>query len=269
MKTLLLLAAQLAATWPAAHWAYLKTCYASDERRELVALAALACFVVAWSRAAVARSPAHADRSLAGPAVGVLVCAVGGLLAPGLPAALLAAVSGTYTASVLCTERRFHVGLFGLALLALPVLPLFETQLGLPLRLISAGGAAGLLRVSGFEVVAVGAALDEAGRIVSVDEPCAGLAMLWTGLLVTFVGANLWRLGNGATIAGAALAVLVLVAANALRTASLFVVETRPLGLPAWMHPAVGLFVELVVLTALLWMLRVRAPDRCDTRLST
>jgi exosortase/archaeosortase family protein len=259
MKVLLLLAAQAAALWPAAHWSWLRARYASPERTMLVAFAALALLVFVASR----RRTGQPERDLTGPALGVLAAGLAGAWLPGLPAALCAAASLTWTAAVLASERRFHVGWFGLAFLALPVLPVFQTHLGLPLRLASATGAAALLRMAGLDVVAAGAYLDEAGALVGVDPPCAGLGMLWTALLAAFVAASLWDVGNLATAASALGVTLAVVAANVLRTAALFLLETRSLAAPTWAHPAVGLLLELVVVLAILWFMRSRAPDPC------
>jgi exosortase/archaeosortase family protein len=258
VKTLLLLAAQVAALWPAAHWYWLRMRYASSERWPLVALALLLVLVVVASRRA-----GRAERDLTGPALGVLACGFAGAWLPGLAAAILAVASLTWTASVLASERRFHVGWLGLGLLALPVLPVFQAHLGLPLRLVSAAGAAGLLRAIGIDVVASGAYLDEAGVLVGVDAPCAGLGMLWTALLAAFAAASLWGVGNRATLVAALGVTLAAVGANALRTAALFLLETRPLVAPAWAHAAVGLLLELLVVVAILLYLRSRAPAPC------
>ncbi len=236
MRSALLLAAGLAALWPELHWFYLRTRYASQDREELVALAAAVAVLLA-----VREGRSAPRRSLAGPALLVLGLAGARTFLPELAAALAALCALAWTASLLWTKRRFHAGLFGLLLLALPIVPMFQLQLGMPLRTAAAGAAAGLLRAQGVAVERIGTCLEWNGALVAVDPPCSGLAMAWTTLLLAMTAASLARASNAATAVAAALALLAALAANVLRTAALFRVEVGLVDLPSGAHAGVGL----------------------------
>jgi exosortase/archaeosortase family protein len=265
VRALGLLLLHVVAVWPVAHDAYLGIRHTSEKGAELLVVLACAALLLAWARSGSPRP----GRSLAGPAVGLVACAALAATGPPLVAAVLAAANFTWTASLLLTTRRFHGGLFGLALLALPILPVFRLHLELPLRHLAARGAAALLRGSGADVRAVGTLLESGDLLVGVDPACAGVSMLWTGLLVALCAACLWDLGNVRTLVAAVLAVALVAAANTLRAAALFLVETSAVELPGWSHPAVGLVVQLGAVVSLLLLMRRWAPVRCSTPAST
>lgn len=66
--------------------------------------------------------------------------------------------------------------------------------------------------------------------------------MLWTGLLLASAMAGAIRLSSLRTAAALMLAVLAVVAANALRASALFYVETGIVHLPEAAHSAIGIF---------------------------
>ena len=127
-----------------------------------------------------------------------------------------------------------------LILLSLPVMPSLQFYCGYPLRRLAALAAALLLRMQGLPVVADGAALEWAGRQISVDAPCSGLKMLWTALVLGAAVSCQSRWGWRGTAATGLLALTVSLAANTWRACALFFVETNP-AMPAWLHEGVGL----------------------------
>ena len=245
----LVVCAQLVAFWPAIHWSLVRTRYDSDERWELLALALAAAFVLqrGW-RARRADGLRLSARSLIGAAAAVAVYA--GVQSELSPLARAAAAATILAASLSAwvVGRRAFLGLWGLLLLALPVLPVLQFQLGYPLRLASAWLAAPLLALGGLDVEVVGTCLRWSGELVWVDAPCSGVRMVWSGLLVVFAGACALDLDGRRSLQALALAVPSLVLANALRTAALFQLEVGLVSLPAWGHDGVGLVVQALVM---------------------
>lgn len=251
-----LLCLQLVAFWPVGHWLYLRTRYGSSERWEMLALGAvLALLVVRWRDGGVTvPSPPTTGTRWPALALPTLVVCVYALAFPWLPPlgrALLAVTALSLTAARLWVGQRSLLALWGLGLLALPVIPLFQYQLGYPLRSSIAAVAAPLLRLSGLDVVRAGTSLEWAGRLVWVDAPCSGMRMLWSGLFLTFVLAAFLRLDNRRTALAALGAVVVLLAANILRTSALFMVEAGLVPAPGWAHEAVGAMAYAVTALAI------------------
>jgi exosortase/archaeosortase family protein len=156
-------------------------------------------------------------------------------------------------------DARPPPALFGLALLALPVLPTLEFYLAFPLRLASAGLTAGLLQASGLAVSAEGVALRWGNRLIQFDAPCSGVHMLWAALFLASAIGFLDRFGPGRYLAALAVALVLAVAGNAVRAASLFYVESGIVtaGMPA-AHDAIGLAAFAMTATAFVAIVRSR-----------
>ena len=87
------------------------------------------------------------------------------------------------------------------------------------------------------------------GVPVWVDAPCAGVAMLGTGVVLSLVLAQVWRLRTGRTVGVCALAVVAVCLANAARVAVLTVFASTGLKLGSAAHEVVG---GIALLAALL-----------------
>jgi exosortase/archaeosortase family protein len=246
----LLLAAQALALWPQAHWYALQVRYASAQGTELLPLLAALGFTLRglWAPPPRQRPP----RSLLGPALATVSLAAAAPRLPEIAAATGAAIVAAWTASLLATERRMHLGLLGLALLALPVVPLFQDALGLPLRRASAELAALCLRPADPSATAAGTQVLWRGEPVAVDAPCSGLALLRSTLFATCLAGTFAGIGNLRLGAALVVAVVAVVLGNGLRAAALTVYESSPRALPQFGHDAVGLVVQGLVLAACL-----------------
>jgi exosortase/archaeosortase family protein len=179
---------------------------------------------------------------------------------------VLAAVAVAVVATVLlCRQvagaRLAWAPLAGFALLALPVLPSLDFYLAYPMRLAGAALAASMLRLNGLAVGVDGVALNWNGSLLLFDSACSGIRMLWASFfLVSAIGL---AAGFGALRYTLALAVaLVLaVAGNAVRAASLFYVENGfverlqgPVG-----HEAVGILSFLMLAVAIVCLVAPKA----------
>lgn len=151
--------------------------------------------------------------------------------------------------------------LIGLALLALPVLPSLDFYLAYPMRIAGAALASAMLRLNGLDVAVDGVALSWNGSLLLFDSACSGIRMMWASFfLVSLIGVAA-GFGPLRYAAALALALLLAVAANAVRAASLFYVENgfvEPLRGPAG-HEAVGIMSFLMLAAAIAVLVAPRA----------
>ena len=176
--------------------------------------------------------------------------------------------------AVALTLFCLHVALFrvppplafwGLVALALPVLPSLQFTLGYPLRIVSAALTTGLLQTHGLQVEQQGTFLAWRGELIQFDAPCSGVNMLWAGLLLALMGCVLLRFGALKVAMAVTLSIVLVVAGNVLRAASLFYVEAGLIPqAPGWWHEGIGIAAFGLAAVAILWVLtrlhRVEAP---------
>jgi exosortase/archaeosortase family protein len=246
-----LLVLQMGAFYPVWLWYTRRIGDISDEPWGLLALAACAAFAVLDRPS----KKAQCDR-LALPAALTLVYAFTFPFAPHLARACMAVTAIGCTIGILRYGSAFHMPMWGLLILSLPVIPSLQFYLGYPLRVCSGAITAPLLQLSGFAVVQEGSCLRYGAELLAIDAPCSGVHMLWTGLFLTFSMAWYRRLNNWKTIMFAAFTVLAIIPANALRAASLFFVESAQRQLPPWCHEIVGLTVFAMLAVGLLCLCR-------------
>lgn len=232
----LLLAALLLALWPHWRWMSRRLTDGSDEPWGMLALATVAVLVF---RDRARLVPPSRNMLIASAALAVAAAALEPFV-PSLAAAAIALLAlGAFLVGA--APQRPAAPLLTLLALALPIIASLQFYFGYPLRLATAHAAAALLALTGFDVVARGAAFEFAGRTILVDPPCAGIGMLWVGsytaaLMSYLDGASTRRtLANGVVAAGGVFA------ANVLRNALLFFPESGLVRAPAWTHDAIGL----------------------------
>jgi exosortase len=125
--------------------------------------------------------------------------------------------------------------------LSLPVIASLQFYAGFPLRTVTAGGATALLNLVGMSVERLGTAMIWQGQTVLVDAPCSGVRMLWTGAALCCVLAAQREVVTWRGLAVALVMVIpITLAANTLRAALLFVLETRPVPASDVLHASVG-----------------------------
>lgn len=232
---ILLLAALCLACWPVLLWFATGTVDGSNDSAGLLAAAAAAA-VIAFSRKRDAIA-----RPLLLPCACLAVYLAATVFQVPVPArSLILAVAITALASSIRLGKRFDVALFALCILALPFAATLQFYLGYPLRVIAGDVSAFLLRMNGIAVAREGAMLAWQGQLVSIDAPCSGVKMLWAGLLLASALAAAVRLSSLRTAAALMLAIVAVVAANALRATALFYVESGMVHLPASAHSAIG-----------------------------
>lgn len=173
-----------------------------------------------------------------------------------LPRAVIAVTAVAATISALRFGNRLHPGLWGLLLLALPVLASLQFYLGFPMRALVARLAAPMLQINGFAVSAEGASLNWNGNPILIDAPCSGVKMLWTGFYLTFTLACYYKLNAKRTALACMGAFAAIIVSNTFRAAALFYVEAGAanLPLPDWTHEGVGVVIFAATAIAIAWM---------------
>lgn len=233
-----LLVLQLAALWPHGRWLARRLGDGSDDPWGLLALLAVA--VLVWhDRQQLNPAPATAVLALAGGLTLLAALAIGVL--PAILAAAIALLALATLLAGLLPAARPRLALVLLVLMTLPVGASLNFYFGYPLRWFCAWAAAPLIGLAGVTVTPDGAALAWNGQRVLVDAPCAGIAMLWVGLFAALLCSYLNGAGWRRVLVNAALAGLIVVAANVLRNAVLFFKEAGLVAWPAWTHEVIGL----------------------------
>jgi len=242
----------IAATWDSWRW-YVRRIAAAPED-VLTLVVALVVLAIAGAR--------QKQRGPAGPLpLATLALLLAGYAAshgvmPPIVRAGLAAGVVLFCLHLTLFRRQPPAALWGLAALALPILPSLHFMLDYPLRLACAALAVGLLRAHGLAVEQQGTLLVWHGATVEFDAPCSGVNMLWAGLLFTLMGCSLLELGAARTAAAVAIAVMVVVAGNVLRSVSLFYFEAGVVvAVPAWCHQGIGLAAFVLSTLVMLWVL--------------
>lgn len=234
------LALQAAALWPHAAWAVGRLGDGSDDPLGLAAIAMLA--ILLWRLA-----PGLADKPRPGWLAASLVLSVAATAALWSPPPLAAWLPDTAP----------RLSLAGLALLALPLLASLQFYAGYPLRLLTAQLSTWALQLVGMDAATSGAAMTVAGRLVIVDAPCSGVQMAWLGYFCALAAAGWTGLRDGALLRRLPVVGLIVMVGNVLRNSVLVALESRPQGLGAGAHEAIGFVVLSVVCSAvLLWTMQ-------------
>ncbi|MDD3481772.1 archaeosortase/exosortase family protein [Azovibrio restrictus] len=256
----LLLLALLAAFWPVLLW-YLRGSF--DGSNDPWGLLALLAAALALGREP-ARQPPPA-RPLLLPLLGLGLYATASLA--GLPLSLRAGLAALTLGALLSAwrlGRRLDLPLTGLLLLALPLAASLQFYLGYPLRVLAGHLTLLLLDLHGLPVQLEGATLLWNGQEIAIDAPCSGVRMLWSGLFLMAAAAAWHRFTPRQTLLALGLTLVAVVAANGLRAAALFYLESGLLQLPPWVHDATGLAVFLAAGAGILEaMLRIDKSRPC------
>ncbi|MFN0111854.1 MAG: archaeosortase/exosortase family protein [Blastocatellia bacterium] len=243
---------QTAAFWPVWRWYAARATDSSDDAWGWVALLTAAVLLVRFNSESNQQS---SPPNLLLPALLTLGYAVSFPFVTPLPRALLAMTAIAATLSAYCFRSKFQLSFCGLLLLSLPLMASLQFYLGYPLRSAVAAMTAPILQLGGLSVIREGTCLNWSGRLISVDAPCSGVKMLWTGMFLCFTLACWFRLSWRRTIAAAALSFATIVLGNTLRSVALFYLEAGIFTLPERFsepaHSAVGVMMFLLTAIAI------------------
>jgi exosortase len=239
-------AALLLAFWPV--WIWLATRMTRDPADAWGLLSLLTAAVLLWRNRT---SAIGSEGRWTLPAVIVLIYAATYAFVPPLVRALIAMSAIAAVCSRFWFGRRMNLALWGLLLLAPPLIPSLNFFLGYPLRVLVGEATALLLQMNGFAAIREGSVLLWNGQRVSIDAPCSGIKMLWTGMYLSCALAGLRRLNAGHTVLLGAFAMLIAMMANVVRATALFYVEAGivPQAQPA--HALIGVVVFVLAAIAI------------------
>lgn len=160
------------------------------------------------------------------------------------------------------TDRWPPLSVIGLILLLMPIIPSLQFYLGYPARWLSTLLSLPLLHLSGYSVEQVGTSIVWAGQRLAFDAPCSGIKMLW-GLSVLGCGLGLLHQWNNRTLLRWFFwTLLLIVPANALRGASLFMLEqvktyqALSTGKELFLHQGIGAACFVLCGALLLWLMK-------------
>jgi exosortase len=234
----LVIAAHALAVWPVWRWFLARTTDGSDEPWGAAAL--IAALVLTWPYDRRLRLNER-DPLLV---IGAALTAVYAILVPFAPPLVRAIVA---MAALACSwvsltgARGKAPVVVALFVLSVPVIASMQFYAGYPLRAITTTLATGMLNAFGMEVVHAGTTMTWQGRSVLVDAPCSGVRMLWAG---AFLACLLAAQRPSVSWRGLAMSMTwvlpVALAANAVRAALLFLLETHPTPPPSYLHSSVG-----------------------------
>jgi exosortase/archaeosortase family protein len=238
------LALHAAALWPHGHWALRRLVDGSDDPLGWAAVAALVLWLV--RAAPLLRVQPRLTWLALAACLTVAATAAWGW-APPLAAALLAMLALAAHLAAWVPAGVARTPLFGLALLALPLVASLQFYLGYPLRVFTAAFSAWLLQAAGLAAERSGVAMTVNGQLVIVDAPCSGIQMAWLAYFAAcataaFVGLHGKRFLHRLPVVG-----LLALTGNVIRNSLLVALEARPAGLsPAW-HEAIGMALLVIV----------------------
>ncbi|MCB0344805.1 MAG: archaeosortase/exosortase family protein [Bdellovibrionales bacterium] len=238
---------QLIAFWPVWSWYVQRMSDGSDEPWGIVALLTAAFFIFNAKQ----REEINAS-ALMLSLVAALLYAVGYSQMPMLLRAVIAVVALAFGASGFFEGRTVRGGVLGLLVLSLPIIASLQFYLGYPVRLLTAAVSATMLTGLGYPVDADGTLLLWAGELVSVDAPCSGIKMLWTGMFLNFTIACANDLGMRSTWLSYVFAAICVFIGNVVRASILFFPEAGIFEAPQWFHSAAGIAVFAFVAGAIL-----------------
>ena len=146
--------------------------------------------------------------------------------------------------------RTINVQIFGLLMLSLPTIPTVQFYLGYPLRVIVAKSAAIIIKSFGYAVSSSGTSILWGEQYVSVDAPCSGIKMLYTGILLILLAGLYYDFPFKILCLLGAAGIGAIVFGNICRASALFFTETGiiPFG-TNFLHTAIGLSVFVWITT--------------------
>ena len=239
------LALHAAALWPHGVWAARRLADGSDDPLGIAAAAALTLWL--WRAAPTLRVQPQIGW-LAAAAALTMASTAAWLLAPPLPAAMLAALALAAHIAAWLPRGTARAPLAGLALLALPLVASLQFYVGYPLRVFTAKFSAWLLQAAGQAAERSGAAMTVNGQLVIVDAPCSGVQMAWLAYFAACAVAAFVASSDARFLRRLPLVSLIVLTGNVLRNSLLVGLEARPQGVSTLWHEAIGLAMLAIVI---------------------
>jgi exosortase/archaeosortase family protein len=244
---------QALALWPHGLWIVRRIQDGSDEPLGLAALAMLA--IALWRAAPRLRIAPHTGW-LAAAAVLTAAANLALFVLPPLVCGLVAALACAAGLLAWLRPEVPRLPLVGLLLLALPLVASLQYYGGYPLRVLTAQLSAWALQLAGIVAERSGAAMTVRGQLVIVDAPCSGVQMVWMAYFCACAVAALVSLRDRDLLRRLPLVGALVLVGNVLRNTVLVALESRPQGLDATLHEAIGIAALVLVCSAVVVLVR-------------
>ena len=248
----LIVCLQLLTFWAVWRWMAIRVWTSGEEVWGIVSIFAVIFFAFFWQKnLAKINSSAFIY-----PTIFTLFYLAGFAFAPPLVRAILAMTALTFTLSSWRFGQTFHLGIYVLLLLSLPVMASMNFFLGFPLRVVIGEAVEFLLKLQGLDVWREGVCLHFGEKLVWIDAPCSGVKMLWFGMFLTAVLVCFYQLKNFKSLIAFVLSFISILLGNIFRASALFYTETEIIKAPVWMHEAVGVFAFAVTALGIVFIIK-------------
>jgi len=167
----MLLVACIVACWPVWQWCAQRMHDKSDDPLGLLVLL-VAVPVYAGSKAPMMMG---ARKSLL-----IAICLMAYAITPAWLPMLIRAGFAVTAIALLLSPRGINIALWGLLMLALPVVATMQFYLGYPMRLLVAHALYSITSIAGYLVQISGTDIIWNNNIIGIDPACSGVRMLWT-----------------------------------------------------------------------------------------
>ena len=237
-KAIFIISLSLFATFPTWLWYYKRMLDGSDEPWGIIALLTILFIYIKdfQKKENLKHSP-----DLILPSIILIAYGINYAFMPKLIQAAIAMTALTATVSCFIDNKKSSLGIWGLAMLSLPIIASLQFYAGYPLRILVGEVSVVLLRISGYDVMREGAALIWGNITVIIDAPCSGIKMLWTGGYLVCLLSCIKQLSQVKTILAGAVGIAIIIFGNILRSTALFYTESGLVKLPDWGHNAIGM----------------------------
>ncbi len=249
---LVILVIQIGAFWPVWHWYIHRMTEISGDEYGIVALLTIPVLMSLRGYA----KPVPAYNRLWIPALLVTLYECIFRYSPMEIKAGMALVSLAFTVNILWKKTYPELGLIGLCLLSLPLIPSLQFYLGYPMRLLVAHCTALILNMTGLGVMSRGTCLVWNDTLVWIDAPCSGIRLLWFGGYCVCALSLVYRLTFRRTFIAGIFTTGLVIVANIVRSASLFYSESGLICLPDFFHTGIGIAVGIMLGITILLMTR-------------
>lgn len=155
-------------------------------------------------------------------------------------------------------KKLFNFSTWGLFMLSLPIMATMQFYLGYPMRYFVATIASAVLNICGYAVTVVGVTLHWESYIISVDAPCSGLKMVYSGALTVCILCFINKFNHFKILLFSMIAFIIIVMSNIARILALFLVEAEVLKLnPDSVHTPIGLICYTSAIISLLFICEI------------
>jgi len=245
------LALLVVALWPTWWWMAQRQFDGSDDPLGILALAALG--VLVWhQRKRLRAAPRLGLQALA--LCGAVLTTVLHTLLPDLVVALLGMLSLAAGLLAFLPASVASAPVWGLAVLALPLLASLQFYAGFPLRVLTAELSRWPLALA-HSVERSGSSLVVDGQLILVDAPCSGVQMVWLGYFTACAVALAARRSNGSFLLRLPVVGVLVLTGNVARNTLLVWAQAAGWPWGAFAHEVVGLTVLGMVCMAIGWIM--------------